>query len=815
MMTIGPYKVKATVGHGGMASVYEVEPKFHGDTKRKALKVFDCSHGNVRELRKKFIDEAENLHRLTHPNLVKVHDLDRTTDPPYFVMDLIVSSSGKPTSLQDRIAERNICPQEVCRWFGQLCDVVSYIHENGLIHRDIKPGNILIDESDNLVLVDFGVAKIVDESVLRRLRTERTAVTGASVGTPVVFGTYEYLPPEVTNDPVATKAWDIWALGMTFFKVMFRYTWDFSTNDLDGLKENLKDIEFGDFWASVLPEFLEADPKRRTPNLVKCALRAKDVLEGKLRDFKEKHGKFLGKLRAAHLDVGFLSIEIMKDESFAENSADDCDGFALFSTVRPVLRGVSFVKFSSRVTEVRELVKKSLPILHTANEIIEGYDLPSISYDDKWYEKIECDMVAADGNLGRSAETALRELNKGLNKFSHSFELAIKQFELFEQGFFHETALEWERRRKQKVADEIKAKEDALRNVLITVDGERYKVEVDYEEFETSAIDYSNCSDIVWFHGFWYAKGRNGYWRSPNAKDWSPARLPEPNSWTMMKVIASRCILMGTGGHYAVSDDGESWRVFEFAGETDPKGVNPTPYDIAFLNDRWVMLMTQHQWCSYVKSGIFSDSTERFLTSSTSFCTADDVAGPWRYGTIEPFRDGVSVGRGMLASFNGRLVVVTSMDPSYVEYKHRDPAQPHFAFCLPDGYWSTARMEEGCKPVENLLTVNNSIFLQVRDGLLAVAGSVVYFTKDGRTWKQVLDAPFSTLADPFVVNGIVCVPDSLAKRIWVSPDAVHFHQVAVEHRFRHYASNGQEVLAVDTDRTEGCVYKTCIRCVRV
>ena len=272
---IGDYVVEKKLGSGGMATVYAVRNgKFALESKLFALKIFTCSDGNCNELRRKFVNEAEILHAETlgHRHLVKVHDLRRSESHPYYVMDLVQDRDGNVSSL-DKVR----CDQKRLRkWFGQVCEVLAFIHSKNLIHRDIKPSNVLIDEKDDIRLTDFGVAKILDEELRSKLLNGRTMVTGMSQDTPPVFGTRDYLPPEVLDDTEATPAWDIWATGKMFFEKLTGGTCDYSSTERF-IVDSLRAVDESGFWVAQLPKFLARDPSARTPDLLECARCALDV----------------------------------------------------------------------------------------------------------------------------------------------------------------------------------------------------------------------------------------------------------------------------------------------------------------------------------------------------------------------------------------------------------------------------------------------------------------------------------------------------------------------------------------------------------
>ena len=140
---IGTYRVIRLLGQGGMGAVYEVEHTQLGV--RYALKAFSTENKHAEMLKAKFLAEGKVLARLREPHLVRAFDLnfDDATGTLYFVMDLVLAEDGNPRTLSD-VKTAELDEECVLRWFTELASDIDYIHAQGVVHRDIKLGNVLL-----------------------------------------------------------------------------------------------------------------------------------------------------------------------------------------------------------------------------------------------------------------------------------------------------------------------------------------------------------------------------------------------------------------------------------------------------------------------------------------------------------------------------------------------------------------------------------------------------------------------------------------------------------------------------------------------
>ncbi len=203
--TLGKYKAIEQIGIGGMGSVYLAE-RIDGVFEQKvALKVVKPGM-NSHEIITRFEEERQILARLQHPNIARLLDGGISDlGLPFFTMEFV---DGKP--ITNYCDEKNLTIEERLQLFQKVCEAVLYAHQNLVIHRDIKPGNILVREDGTVKLLDFGIAKVFEEDPNRKDLTR----TGVRVMTP------EYASPEqVKGEPVST-ATDIYSLGLILYQLL-------------------------------------------------------------------------------------------------------------------------------------------------------------------------------------------------------------------------------------------------------------------------------------------------------------------------------------------------------------------------------------------------------------------------------------------------------------------------------------------------------------------------------------------------------------------------------------------------------------------
>jgi len=198
---LGSYTIVEQVGQGGMATVFKAyQPSMD---RYVAVKILPSHFTEDETFVARFTQEARTLARLEHPHILPVHDYGEQEGSTYLVMRYIDAGT-----LKDLIAGRGPLElNEAARIMGQLGRALGYAHSQGIIHRDIKPTNVLIDEPGNAFLTDFGIAKLV-------AGTAQFTATGTIVGTPA------YMSPEQCMGQTLDHRSDIYSLGIVLYEML-------------------------------------------------------------------------------------------------------------------------------------------------------------------------------------------------------------------------------------------------------------------------------------------------------------------------------------------------------------------------------------------------------------------------------------------------------------------------------------------------------------------------------------------------------------------------------------------------------------------
>jgi serine/threonine-protein kinase len=205
LKSLGRYTLGRVLGKGAMGVVYEgVDPRLN---RRVAIKTILRSHldeATAKSFAARFVQEAQAVARLNHPNIVQVHDFGEEGDLAYLVMEFI---RGKELKAFFDANERFEL-KETVRIMGELCEALEFAHRAGVVHRDVKPGNVMLDAEARTKLTDFGVARVQDVN-----RTHAT-LEGTMVGTPA------YMSPEQIAGRQVDRRTDVFSAGIILYQFL-------------------------------------------------------------------------------------------------------------------------------------------------------------------------------------------------------------------------------------------------------------------------------------------------------------------------------------------------------------------------------------------------------------------------------------------------------------------------------------------------------------------------------------------------------------------------------------------------------------------
>ena len=247
--TINGYTIKRKLGEGGMAEVWYAENKIGKKAAVKILKPKLCIDEGIVE---RFENEAKVMVQLEHPSIRQVYDYEQIEGRPCIIMEYLEGNDLKSMLLDEHLFTEN----ELSKWWNQLVDALKYTHQQGVIHRDIKPSNIFIDKHGNVKLLDFGIAKIEENS--------------GHTQTGVAMGTRIYMSPEQVRDPKRVKAaTDSYSLAVTFVHLLTgKAPYDTTTSSDFDIQMSIvtQPLDLGGLprdWQEFLMPYLEKDAGKR------------------------------------------------------------------------------------------------------------------------------------------------------------------------------------------------------------------------------------------------------------------------------------------------------------------------------------------------------------------------------------------------------------------------------------------------------------------------------------------------------------------------------------------------------------------------
>ncbi|HUQ76233.1 MAG TPA: serine/threonine-protein kinase [Burkholderiales bacterium] len=273
--SLGRYKIQGVLGKGAMGLVYDgLDPTLDRRVAIKTILTSNLDEATAKHYSMRFQREVRAVARLNHPNIVQVYDFGAEGDLAYIVMEYI---EGR--ELKDSFDKKELFDLGTTfRLMTELLGALDFAHEAGIIHRDVKPANVMIDAGGHAKLTDFGVARVEDPD----------AATGESTRAGAVIGTPSYMSPEQIQGQPIDRRTDIFSAGVLFYQLLT------GQKPFEGTQWALakKIIQDDPVWPSkvvqipamidrVVARALAKAPEQRYQNARSFAADLKRILEGK------------------------------------------------------------------------------------------------------------------------------------------------------------------------------------------------------------------------------------------------------------------------------------------------------------------------------------------------------------------------------------------------------------------------------------------------------------------------------------------------------------------------------------------------------
>jgi serine/threonine protein kinase len=211
---IGKYRVKGELGRGGMGAVYLAEQPGLG----REVAIKELLQAADPDAMRRFLQEAQVMARTSHPNLVQVHDMELMGNVNYLVMEFV-----RGRSLRNWMSQTPLPPPQVFAVMHGVLQALDYAHRHAIVHRDMKPENVLISDEGMVKVADFGIARLTDDMGVGGTATK----TGTTVGTP------QYMSPEQVASSKVDGRSDLYSAGIVFYELVAGQP-PFTASDADG-----------------------------------------------------------------------------------------------------------------------------------------------------------------------------------------------------------------------------------------------------------------------------------------------------------------------------------------------------------------------------------------------------------------------------------------------------------------------------------------------------------------------------------------------------------------------------------------------------
>ncbi|MGH7346654.1 MAG: protein kinase domain-containing protein, partial [Candidatus Rokuibacteriota bacterium] len=338
---IGKYRILERIGRGGMGSVYKAHDPILD--RMVALKVVSAETDHTDELRARFFREAQACAKLSHPNVVTIHDIGEADGNLFIVMELLEGDE-----LRQLIARRTVAHlEDKLALMIQICEGLEYAHEKGVIHRDVKPGNIFVLRNGQVKILDFGIAQ---------LAAAEAGLTRAGL----IVGTLQYMAPERARGQGGHTS-DIFSVGAVFYEFLTNrapFAGDDPIEILEKLRSEhppkLTEVEpsVPSELEAIIVRALAKDPTQRFANLGQMRAELQTLRRKRAEDTERLRLDVQGRLRKLHELKAALETRL--GGPWADETVFVVDEHAPLTTLESVGRDTSI-----RIARLNELLTRA------------------------------------------------------------------------------------------------------------------------------------------------------------------------------------------------------------------------------------------------------------------------------------------------------------------------------------------------------------------------------------------------------------------------------------------------------------------------
>jgi eukaryotic-like serine/threonine-protein kinase len=210
---LGQYEIVGLIGAGGMGEVYRATDTKLG--RSVAIKILPEAFARDADRVSRFQREAQMLAALNHSNIAAIYDVQEANESRFLIMELVEGET-----LADRIKRGPIPVDEALQIGSQICEALEAAHEKGIVHRDLKPANVKVLPDGKVKVLDFGLAKAIENSAPNRAMSNSPTLSMAATNAGIILGTAAYMSPEQAKGKVVDRRTDIWAFGCVLYEML-------------------------------------------------------------------------------------------------------------------------------------------------------------------------------------------------------------------------------------------------------------------------------------------------------------------------------------------------------------------------------------------------------------------------------------------------------------------------------------------------------------------------------------------------------------------------------------------------------------------